>query len=142
MPFFSRHIGIDYSGAETAEASLKGIRVYAATPSSDPEEVLPPPGPRKYWSRRALAGWLLEQLSSGVPVIVGINHAFSFPMAYFERQGLPLDWPGFLNEFQSHCPTDEPNTYVDFVREGRSPQPVCGRRSVSMVMDETLPSAG
>lgn len=40
MPFFSRHIGIDYSGAETAEASLKGIRVYAATPSSEPEEVL------------------------------------------------------------------------------------------------------
>jgi hypothetical protein len=25
---------------------------------------------------------------------------------------------GFLNEFQSNCPTDEANTYVDFVREG------------------------
>jgi hypothetical protein len=49
---------------------------------------------------------------------LGIDHAFSFPMAYFERQGLPLDWPGFLHEFQSHCPTDEANTYADFVREG------------------------
>jgi hypothetical protein len=80
--------------------------------------VLPPPGPRKYWSRRALTSWLLERLSSGVPAIVGIDHAFSFPMAYFEKHGLPHDWPGLLNEFRSDCPTDEPNTYVDFVREG------------------------
>lgn len=27
---FSRHIGIDYSGAETPSSSLKGLRVYAA----------------------------------------------------------------------------------------------------------------
>jgi hypothetical protein len=118
MPLFRRHIGIDYSGAETAEASLKGIRVYAANPSSEPEEVPPPAGPRKYWSRRALAGWLLEQLSGEAPAIVGIDHAFSFPLAYFQRHRLPLEWPTFLNEFQSHCPTDEPNTYVDFVRNG------------------------
>lgn len=118
MPLFRRYIGIDYSGAETAEASLKGIRVYAANPSAGPEAVLRPTGPQKYRSPRALAGWMLEQLSTGVPAIVGIDHAFSFPLAYFKRNGLPLDWPGFLNELQSHCPSDQPNTYVDFIRDG------------------------
>ena len=29
-PNFARHIGIDYSGAETPTASLKGLRVYMA----------------------------------------------------------------------------------------------------------------
>ena len=30
MPFFARYIGIDYSGAQTPTASLKGLRVYLA----------------------------------------------------------------------------------------------------------------
>lgn len=30
MPAFTRTIGIDYSGAETPTASLKGLRVYLA----------------------------------------------------------------------------------------------------------------
>ena len=29
-PAFLRYVGIDYSGAETPNASLKGLRVYAA----------------------------------------------------------------------------------------------------------------
>lgn len=55
MPLFERYIGVDYSGASTAESSLKEIRVYAATPSTEPREVMPPTGPRKYWSRRGVA---------------------------------------------------------------------------------------
>jgi len=39
---FQRYIGIDYSGAEVAVSSLKGLRVYEATVSSDPVEVPPP----------------------------------------------------------------------------------------------------
>jgi hypothetical protein len=31
MAAFSRYIGIDYSGAETPEASLKGLRVYSGS---------------------------------------------------------------------------------------------------------------
>lgn len=115
---FERYIGIDYSGAETAEASLKGLRVYSASSAADPQEVMAPVSPRKYWSRRGIANWLCEQLSNGRPTIVGIDHAFSFPLAYFEKHGLPRDWPGFLNTFQRHCPTHEKNVYVDFVREG------------------------
>jgi hypothetical protein len=39
---FIRHIGIDYSGAQTT-ASLKGLRVYLAEGAAPPVEVLPPP---------------------------------------------------------------------------------------------------
>ena len=30
MPAFARYIGIDYSGAQTPTASLKGLRIYMA----------------------------------------------------------------------------------------------------------------
>ena len=53
--------------------------------------------------------------------MVGIDHAFSFPISYFTAHGLPLDWPAFLDDFQSHWPTDGDHVYVDFVRDG-----VCG----------------
>jgi hypothetical protein len=46
MPFFSRYIGIDYSGAETPNASLNGLRVYLAEDGLPPVEVPPPPSPR------------------------------------------------------------------------------------------------
>ena len=117
---FDRYIGIDYSGAETPASSLKGLRVYMAYPDSPPVEVLPPLSQRKYWTRRGIAEWLAQQLSSGRPAIVGIDHGFSFPMAYFEANKLPLDWAAFLDDFQRHWPTDE-NIYVGFVREG-----ICG----------------
>ena len=34
MAAFSRHIGIDYSGAETPESGLKDVRVYRAVGQS------------------------------------------------------------------------------------------------------------
>jgi hypothetical protein len=88
---FERYIGIDYSGAQTPRSSLKGLRVYEADRSSDPHEVEPPPSPRRYWTRCGIAEWLVERLSEGQPIFVGIDHGFSFPLAYFERYGLPLD---------------------------------------------------
>ena len=45
MPAFARTIGIDYSGAETPTASLKGLRVYLAEGDAPPVEVPPPPSP-------------------------------------------------------------------------------------------------
>lgn len=117
-PRFERYIGIDYSGAKVATASLKGLRIFAAGRSTPPVEVPPPLGPRKYWSRREIALWLVEQLSADHPTIVGIDHGFSFPMAYFEKYGVPHDWPAFLDDFQAHWPTDEDHTYVDFIRDG------------------------
>lgn len=95
MPAFARTIGIDYSGAETPTASLKGLRVYLAEGDGHPVEVAPPPSPRKYWTRKGIAEWLVERLAEDVPTLVGIDHGFSFPLRYFETHGLLPDWPRF-----------------------------------------------
>ena len=117
MPTFARYVGIDYSGAETPTASLKGLRIYTADRVSPPVEVSPPPSARKYWTRRGVAEWLVERLAEDAPTLVGIDHGFSFPIRYFETHGLKPDWPNFLDDFQRHWPTDR-DIYVDFVRDG------------------------
>ncbi|MCU0797128.1 MAG: hypothetical protein MUF31_14480 [Akkermansiaceae bacterium] len=122
MACFARYIGIDYSGAETVRSSLPGLRVYEATPDSPPGPVLPPPSPRKHWTRRGIAEWLLEELRDGPPTLVGIDHAFSFPLRYFEVHHLQPDWNAFLEDFCEHWPTDADLIYVQDVREGR-----CGK---------------
>jgi hypothetical protein len=115
---FTRYIGIDYSGARTPNEALKGLRVYLAEDEALPAEVLPPVSPRKYWTRRGVAEWLVERLSESRPTLVGIDHAFSFPLRYFEVHGLEPDWPAFLEDFHRHWPTDGEHVYVDFVRDG------------------------
>jgi hypothetical protein len=117
-PAFERYIGIDYSGAEMPTSSLKGLRVYMADRVSLPMEVKPPPSPRKYWTRRGIAEWLVERLSESRPTLIGIDHGFSFPLQYFEKHNLLHDWSVFLDDFQHHWPTDENYVYVDFVRCG------------------------
>ena len=118
MPQFERYIGIDYSGAETPRSSLKGLRVYMADQLLPPTEVQPPPSPRKYWTRRGIAEWLVERLQEDQLTLVGIDHGFSFPLRYFEVHHLLPDWPKFLDDFQQHWPTDHDHTYVEFVRDG------------------------
>jgi hypothetical protein len=117
-PAFRRYIGIDYSGAGTADSSCRGLRVYMAEGFGTPEQVQPPSSPRRHWTRRVLAEWLCEELRADIPTIVGIDHGFSFPIAYFDRHNLPRDWPSFLTDFQKHWPTHEHNTYIDFIRHG------------------------
>ena len=117
-PAFGRYIGIDYSGAQTPTSSLKGLRVYCADQATAPMEISPPPSPRKYWTRRGIAEWLVEALSEDVATLIGIDHAFSFPQHYFEMHRLAPDWPAFLEDFQHHWPTDGDHVYVDFVRDG------------------------
>ena len=118
MSIFARYIGIDYSGAQTPTASLPGLRVYLVEGDAPPTEVLPPASPKRYWTRRGIAEWLWERLAEDAPTLVGIDHAFSFPLRYFEAHGLAPDWPTFLDDFQRHWPTDEDRMYVDFIREG------------------------
>src|SRR5215469_5473027 len=117
-PLFDRYIGVDYSGAETPQSSLKGLRVYLADHKAPAAEVMSPPSTRKYWSRQGIAEWLVQRLNENLVTLVGIDHAFSFPIQYFEKYGLPCDWPMFLDDFQHHWPTDGPTTCVDFVRDG------------------------
>jgi hypothetical protein len=116
MTIFQRYVGIDYSGAQTPNAFLTGLRIYLAAGNATPEEIKSPA--RKYWTRRAVAEWLVEQLAEGPAKLVGIDHGFSFPLRYFETHGLKPDWAAFLDDFQRHWPTDEDHAYVDFVREG------------------------
>jgi hypothetical protein len=124
---FERYIGIDYSGAATTTSSLKGLRVYLAGEDGPPLEVQPPPSPRKYWTRKGIAHWLVERLREDTATLVGIDHCFSFPLRYFEAHHLLPDWPAFLEDFQQHWPTDDDLTYVDFIRIGN-----CGNAAARM----------
>jgi hypothetical protein len=118
MSQFQRYIGIDYSGAATPTTSLKGLRVYSATPTQPPREVSPPPGRSKYWTRRGIAEWLATELHEGPPALVGIDHAFSFPLRYFEAHRIPHSWPAFLEDFHHHWPTDGDEMTVELIRRG------------------------
>lgn len=101
-----------------SEGSSGGQVTYMADLGEAPREVAPPPSPKRYWTRRGIAEWLVERLTEDIPTVVGIDHAFSFPLRYFEVHGLLPDWPTFLDDFQRHWPTDADHTYVDFVRLG------------------------
>lgn len=113
-----RYIGIDYSGATTPTQSLPGLQVFVAVDDASPVCLPPPPSPRKYWTRRGLAEGLAKLLVDGKPTLVGIDHGFSFPAAYFERHGIPKIWDAFLDDFCAHWPTAEDHTYVDFILSG------------------------
>jgi hypothetical protein len=65
QPMFSRYIGIDYSGAETPDSSLKGLRVYEASRESMPVEVEPPPSPRKQGLKTSARNNCTSSLSFG-----------------------------------------------------------------------------
>jgi hypothetical protein len=105
-PAFGRYVGIDYSGAQTAGTSLPGLRMYSADRTAPAREVQPPISPRKHWTRRGLAHWLAQFLAEDTPTLVGIDHAFGFPLRYFEQHDLPPDWTAFLEDFHRHWPTD------------------------------------
>jgi hypothetical protein len=106
---FGRYVGIDYSGAETPKSSLNGLRVYEADRLTSPHEVLPPPSPRRYWTRRGIAEWLVARISEGQPTLVGIDHGFSFPLRYFEQHGLPLDWSSYTTNVAAGISTNSFN---------------------------------
>ena len=85
--------------------------------SGEPAQVQPLPSTRRYWTRRGLVEWLCDRLSNEVPTIVGVDHAFSYPLAYFEKYRLPSDWQGFLVDFHHFFSADAPYTHVCFPLE-------------------------
>lgn len=119
-PLFARYIGIDYSGAGTADQALPGLRAFeAAAGGGAPAEARPTADGRRHWSRRGLAEWLAARLEDAdAPVLVGIDHGLSFPLAYFERHGLARVWEAFLDDFAAHWPTDLAGVRVEDVRRG------------------------
>jgi len=86
-----RYMGIDYSGAETANSSLKGLRVYEADQANSATEIRTTGGQKMHWTRRTIGEWLVDQLRDSQPTLVGIDHGFSFPSKYFETYSLPHD---------------------------------------------------
>jgi len=115
MTQFARYIGIDYSGAATADTPLAGLRVYVADGGALPREVRPDTG-RRHWTRRQLAHWLMDELRDSKPTITGVDHGFSFPQRYFSQHGLARNWDSFLADFCVHCPADRPGATIDQLR--------------------------
>lgn len=120
---FDLFIGIDYSGAETPDARLKALQVYTARPGELPlkqcSSALSNNGRPCNWSRKQIAAWLIDLAQQGTRFIAGIDHGFSFPQSYFDRNRL-ITWPQFLDDFVQHWPTHDDHTYVDFIRDGVS----------------------
>lgn len=114
---FNLHIGVSYSGGGTPTSGLAGLQVYSSENGFGPIPVLSPassPKLFKNWSRKEIANWLIDLSRKEDRFIVGIDHAFSFPMSYFKRYGLK-DWPDFLDDFAEHWPTDNDFEYVEFI---------------------------
>jgi hypothetical protein len=107
VPDFHHYIGVRYSGRKDPGDPIREIRVFAAVEDHEPYRELSPEresGGR--WSRRELAEWLLEKITGHHPAIVGIDHAFSFPQSYMDRNDLK-SWAEFLQDFEGHWPTHE-----------------------------------
>ena len=119
------HIGIDYSGREAPESRTPALQVYAAFDDDEPRLIRTTSSTdklRKNWCRKEIAAWLIEQAESEVRFIAGIDHGFSFPIAYFNRYQL-ISWHAFLDDFTRYWPTDEDHTYVDFIRDAERRKP-------------------
>lgn len=115
---FQRYLGIDYSGAGTPESGQSGIRVYESFPGGEPGEIRPEKNGSRHWCRAGLAEWLASQLADPLPTLVGLDHGFSFPEAYFQRHALDGEWREFLRDFRAHWPTDQAGVTVRQVRNG------------------------
>lgn len=118
---FTRTIGIDYSGEGTPVDRLPRLRVYRADGNDEPEEIRPHENRQINWTRREIAECMVEQLrNESTPTLVGIDHAFSFPINYFERYNLELgNWSNFLEDFVENWPMDQDNARVINVLHGQ-----------------------
>ncbi|HBE67489.1 MAG TPA: hypothetical protein DDW52_05000 [Planctomycetaceae bacterium] len=115
---FEYAIGIDYSGARSSETRSATLQASTARTGCLPTLVSSPtstPQRKRNWNRRELATWLAEQLSNSPPVIVGIDHGFSFPSSYFRRYRLS-DWDAFLRDFVRHWPTADEGVCIEDLR--------------------------
>ena len=116
---YETYIGIDYSGAGTPEKRSKSIQVYNCGRDSEPAPVVSPATSEsraRHWNRNEVAHWLIDRLQRDDRCIIGVDHAFSFPIAYFRRYKID-SWPAFLEDFARHWPTHQPNTTVDQFRK-------------------------
>jgi len=117
MARFQSYIGIDYSGANTPISRNRSLQVFKTTADYDPRRVKSPAGKGFNWTRKEIGYWCLAQLKDDNPVIIGIDHGFSFPMSYMDRYQI-ANWDQFLEDFQQHWPTDQNDCTVESFRKG------------------------
>ena len=122
---FSRFIGINYSGAEAPVSRLRALQVYESDGTQDAAAVRPFDRGARNWCRKEIARYVHERLSTEPHCIIGIDHGFSFPLAYLRRHQLE-NWDAFLRHFCEHWPTARDHMYVDFVRDQAPPEDVAG----------------
>lgn len=103
MARFARYIGIDYSGAGRPDQRISGLRCFESSQGTPAQEVL---DGHRLWSRQGLHACLAEWIFGQEPVLIGIDHGFSFPEAYFEAHGLGT-WFEALEDFVAHWPCDQ-----------------------------------
>jgi hypothetical protein len=104
---FERYIGVRYSGRKGPQDRLRQIQVVVAEDDSAPFGQPNPDDEEGRWSRRELAEWLQERLGErDRPTIIGLDHAFSLPLSYMQRNGLKR-WEEFLLDFEENIPTRE-----------------------------------
>lgn len=107
MPRFERYIGVRYSGRKLPTDPIANLRVYSAVEDHEPyREYNERDSGGGTWSRRDLAEWLREKTTGTVPVVAGLDHAFSFPRSYMDRHSL-TSWQDFLRDFGDHWPTEK-----------------------------------
>jgi len=107
MSLFQRYIGIDYSGASEPCMPIPGLRVFVADRSTGPREERDHPQDRertRNWSRNRLAAWIRDRLMEDVPTIVGLDHAFSYPLEAIDEEAR-TSWDEFLAWFEERWPT-------------------------------------
>ena len=104
---FDRYIAIDYSGAGRPAQRTAGLAVCSIDVGGAHE--FPRANGGVNWNREDLAQWLIQQFQNNhAPTLVGIDHAFSFPIEYFRTYELPGgQWDHLLVDFVEHWPTHE-----------------------------------
>ena len=106
MPDFLQYIGVRYSGRKDPGDSISEIKVFAGVEDHELFQERNQGHKSGRWNRRDLAEWLLAKITEGDPVIVGLDHAFSFPQSYMDRNEL-RSWDQFLRDFEENWPTRE-----------------------------------
>ena len=114
-PLFTTYIGIDYSGAGTSVQRNPGLQVFKATRRSAPRRAASPTGRHRHWTRKEIAHWCRDQLDADGPVVIGIDHGFSFPLSYMKHFRI-ASWDHFLEDFRRHWPTDRDESTVEALR--------------------------
>ncbi len=116
MGCFKTYVGIDYSGAGKTMARNRGLQVFTATTDADPVKVESPAGKQFNWTRKEIAHWIRDLLRAGAPVIIGLDHGFSFPLRYMKQHRI-TSWDRFLDDFRDHWPTDQDDGAVESFRQ-------------------------